>query len=52
MKKLGPKAYLGSEITCTDGARYPLLAASRTGYSNLCRLITRITAARRSSNGQ
>ena len=24
MKKAGPKAYLGSEITCTDGARYPL----------------------------
>jgi error-prone DNA polymerase len=32
MKKLGPKAYLGSEITCVDGARYPLLIASRSGY--------------------
>jgi len=41
MKKLGPKAFLGSEVLCTDGARYPLLIATRTGYQNLCRLITR-----------
>ena len=42
MQKLGPKAYVGSEVTGTDGARYPLLVASRTGYQNLCRMITRM----------
>ena len=42
MQKLGSKAYLGSEVTCSDGARYPLLIASRAGYQNLCRMITRM----------
>jgi error-prone DNA polymerase len=41
-QKLGMKAYLGSEVACSDGARYPLLIASRAGYRNLCRLITRM----------
>ena len=41
-KKLGIRAHIGAEITCTDGHRYPLLAESRTGYQNLCRLITRM----------
>ncbi|HWF11421.1 MAG TPA: error-prone DNA polymerase, partial [Bryobacteraceae bacterium] len=35
-------AYAGAEVTCTDGARYPLLAASQRGYQNLCRLISRM----------
>ncbi len=39
-KKLGVKANIGAEITGEDGDRYPLLAESRTGYQNLCRLIT------------
>jgi error-prone DNA polymerase len=39
-KKLGIKAHMGAEITAEDGARYPLLVESRTGYQNLCRLIT------------
>ena len=39
-KKLGMKAHLGAEITGTDGDFYPLLAENRTGYQNLCRLIT------------
>ena len=39
-KKIGAKAHLGAEITGDDGDRYPLLAESRTGYQNLCRLIT------------
>jgi len=42
MKKAGPTPYVGAEIGCTDGARYPLLAMDRTGYQQLCRLITRI----------
>jgi error-prone DNA polymerase len=40
-QKRGIKAHVGAEVTCTDGARYPLLAESRKGYQNLCRLITR-----------
>ncbi len=39
-KKLGMKAHLGAEITGADGDSYPLLAENRTGYQNLCRLIT------------
>ncbi|HEY6342326.1 MAG TPA: error-prone DNA polymerase [Bryobacteraceae bacterium] len=42
MQKLGMRAILGSEVACTDGARYPLLISSRTGYQNLCRMITRM----------
>ena len=41
MKKAKLKAYLGSEVACTDGARYPLLIENRTGYRNLCQMITR-----------
>ncbi|MBV8843106.1 MAG: PHP domain-containing protein, partial [Bryobacterales bacterium] len=39
-KKIGAKAHLGAEITGEDGDRYPLLVENRTGYQNLCRLIT------------
>src|SRR5258706_3938483 len=39
-KKIGAKAHLGAEITGEDGDTYPLLAENRTGYQNLCRLIT------------
>jgi len=42
------RAHIGAEVTVDDTlfgeagpARYPLLAESRTGYQNLCRLITR-----------
>ncbi|MBK9166739.1 MAG: error-prone DNA polymerase [Bryobacterales bacterium] len=41
-KKAGIRAHIGAEVTCTDGFRYPLLAESRQGYQNLCRLITRM----------
>src|SRR5499425_3427333 len=41
-KKAGVRAHIGSEITCTNGVCYPLLAASREGYRNLCRLVTRM----------
>jgi error-prone DNA polymerase len=41
-KKLGIKAHVGTEITVPDGSRYTLLAANRTGYRNLSRLITRM----------
>ncbi len=39
-KKAGIVAHIGAEVTCTDGARYPLLVRNRQGYQNLCRLIT------------
>ena len=41
-KKAGVRAHIGSEITCTNGLAYPLLAASREGYQNLCRMVTRM----------
>ncbi|MGA3043561.1 MAG: error-prone DNA polymerase, partial [Bryobacteraceae bacterium] len=39
-KKTGMRAHIGSEITCTNGQRYPLLCENREGYRNLCRLVT------------
>jgi error-prone DNA polymerase len=39
-KRIGAKAHIGAEITGADGNLYPLLAENRTGYQNLCRLIT------------
>jgi error-prone DNA polymerase len=41
MRKLGLRAHVGAELLATDGGRYPLLVKDRTGYQNLCRLITR-----------
>lgn len=47
-QKCGVRAHIGAEVTVDDTlfgetgqARYPLLAESRMGYQNLCRLITR-----------
>ena len=47
-QKLKLRAHIGAEVTVDDTlfgeagpARYPLLAESRQGYQNLCRLITR-----------
>ena len=42
MKKLERKAHIGAEISCVEGGRLSLLAASREGYQNLCRLLTRM----------
>jgi len=52
MKKLGLQAHIGVEVTSllsnvslSDNVvfpRIPLLCASRTGYQNLCRLVTRM----------
>ena len=36
----GVRAIVGAEITMEDGSALPLLAATRTGYQNLCQLIT------------
>src|SRR5204862_4974932 len=39
-RKAKIKAHIGAEITATEGGRYVLLAENRTGYQNLCRLIS------------
>lgn len=36
----GVRAIVGAEITLEDGSALPLLALDRTGYQNLCQLIT------------
>ena len=41
-KKARIKAHIGAEVSCASGFRLPLLVASRTGYQNLCRLITKM----------
>src|SRR5437660_10593201 len=48
-KKIGLKAHIGAEVTCAafspslrGESRLPLLVASRAGYQNLCRLITKM----------
>jgi error-prone DNA polymerase len=50
-KKAGIRAHIGAEITCTDGHRYPLLAENRTGYQNLCRLITHMKMRAKKGEG-
>jgi len=39
-KRCGIKAHVGAAVSITDGGNYPLLVRTRTGYQNLCRLIT------------
>lgn len=39
-KKIGIRAHVGAEITRESGGRITLLVENRTGYQNLCRLIT------------
>jgi error-prone DNA polymerase len=40
-EKYRVRGIVGAELTMEDGSVVPLLAASRDGYRNLCRLITR-----------
>jgi error-prone DNA polymerase len=51
MKKAGVRAHIGSEITCTNGISYPLLAETREGYQNLCRLVTRMKLRAKKGEG-
>jgi error-prone DNA polymerase len=39
-KQYGIKAHIGAEISIAENGNLPLLVESRTGYQNLCRLIT------------
>src|SRR5579862_6507165 len=50
-KKAGIRAHIGSEITCTNGRRYPLLCENRAGYRNLCRLVTRMKLRAKKGEG-
>jgi len=50
-KKAGLRAHIGSEITCTNGRSYPLLAETRQGYQNLCRLVTRMKMRAKKGEG-
>ncbi len=40
--KAGLQPHVGAEITAASGSRYTLLVRNRTGYQNLCRLVTRM----------
>src|SRR5918912_3794023 len=40
-KPLGVRTIVGSELTLDDGHHVTLLCEDRTGYGNLCKLITR-----------
>jgi error-prone DNA polymerase len=46
----GVRAPVGAEITLEDGSVLPLLAATRTGYQNLCQLITTAKLTERPPN--
>ncbi|HEY7679107.1 MAG TPA: PHP domain-containing protein, partial [Terriglobia bacterium] len=48
-KKAGVRALVGVEVTAREGSRYPLLAETRKGYQNLCRLLSKIKL--REANG-
>jgi error-prone DNA polymerase len=50
-KKLGLRVHIGAEVASPAGWRYPLLVASRAGYQNLCRLITRMKLRARKGEG-
>ena len=39
-KKAGIRPHIGAEVTAEAGGRYVLLVENRTGYQNLCRLIS------------
>ena len=41
-RKSGVRAIIGAEVVAAEGFRYALLAESRQGYQNLCRMLTRI----------
>ncbi len=48
--ELGTRSLVGAELTMEDSSVLPILVATRTGYQNLCRLITR--AQLRSPKGE
>jgi error-prone DNA polymerase len=49
-KENGIKAHVGAELVMEDNTVLPVLAATRTGYQNLCRLLT--SAKLRAAKGE
>lgn len=49
-REKGIKAHIGAEVTLDDGSALPLIAETREGYRNLCRLISEIKL--RSAKGE
>ena len=41
-KKAGIRAHVGAEISLSSGCALPVLVLNRTGYQNLCRLLTQM----------
>ncbi|MDF1812035.1 MAG: error-prone DNA polymerase [Verrucomicrobiales bacterium] len=41
-QELGVRGIVGAEVTMSDGSALPVLVKNRTGYQNLCQLITRM----------
>jgi error-prone DNA polymerase len=54
-KKIGIKAHIGAEVTAnlfsSQRYRLPLLVSSRSGYQNLCRLITKMKLRAKKGEG-
>ena len=52
-KEQGIRAFVGAELTLEDKSILPVLVASRTGYQNLCRLVTnaRLRGTKTESDG-
>ena len=50
-RKLSLRPHLGAEVASPQGWRYPLLVKSRTGYQNLCRLITQMKLRGKKGDG-
>ena len=49
-KEHGIRALVGAELTLEDKCILPVLVASRTGYQNLCRLVTKPDCAAAKQN--
>jgi len=50
-QKASIRAHIGAEVTSPESWRYALLVESRTGYQNLCRLITRMKLRAKKGEG-
>jgi error-prone DNA polymerase len=50
-EKAGITAHVGGEVTSSAGWRYAVLAESRIGYQNLCRLVTRMKLRAKKGEG-
>ena len=51
-KKAGIRAHIGAEISCSGGGTAAVLAETREGYQNLCRLLTRMKLRARKGEGE